>query len=1677
MGKDKTAQRTKGNKKPSSSGRTAELLGGVSGFVGFSALQDLGYVPAATQADDSTISAEFRVTLRKMTKKDSTTKIKALQEFEVLCQNEDQESILSALPFWPRLYTKLSIDVERRVREATQVAHGALVTQVGKQLAPHLKSIMPSWMLAMADPYPPAATAATKAFQTAFSEEKRAEVMIFCCKEIMDFITDNLFKQTPQTLSDPKVTDPEDMKNKFIRVLACSLNAVSLLLTSTAGNSEKQDQIMTMVMPLVQNPSFWKIPKTKHPLVRSAWFSTIKDMFEYDPQLLGNSAEDLNATILPALDDQDGSVLSHIWIAFLHLCVAHPGFWGDKNNKSVLKRMYSVMREGARGSAGELYPQLLKEKILSSSRDVSSIIKSLYECLCYVSKKVNDTQLWDTLMKYQVVELLRSSFTDTPQLSTSNLYREVAGLLRFFSGKSQTGEKLKFLNELFTLFWKKIIPECENLIQQGSESVHSKMITFFYVLKNPQSTFSHRREGIKFSDEVDIKVLSADEKSTEQYEKEIIFLETTGVTITPLIFFCYSKYLQEKSLAIYNIFSALLSSFPSPSTYTALVHGLGEEKPVDARELLEQVILPKMEEENSFISQPTVNIFMSLYVLLDQAEQKLVLMNFKPCLSVCALRLLVEKMTDRRESDEVAAEWLLSPQLGGRLVQLVDGLCGPAKVLPSTQHLKQQEELISLFNFVLRNGNKKEPVIAMEYISQILTKLSINLKVSGPGESEPEDPMVQLVANLAGQLFSSYVCWQTRGIHEFMNSLFLLLCQSSKSLSVVTVDLLKTTFLKAFKGLIASVATDNPDKLLEEGSCLSSTLKDIKQTVIAATSTFHLTMAMAELTHHLLMMVFKQVPKEDCSIMLDHSQIQAMLNLLLPTEGEWAELEAKLSPMYVVSDILLDIISCSEFPFPKSMHENLKWEHTHTQMSMFICDLLLFLSGSGDEDVSSMKEEQVSLGQYTHLVGSALHSACHATAVQELNEHLQNKTVSEDIKTGTEKLNEDMRCLLKLLNQGNKRLVTKQIRDRCSDGSSFWCVTFINVLNNWMYDEDINGPRLMDGLEENSLGYTATKQCLLPLLPQETKVDLLAEEMGKLSSYSEDPFSATPSVAIITTALSYVPSSVTNDVVCSIFSVLTQWRENADNIFLFATDVTNMGWEDIVLTCSLVRLVSALVKSHAVHFDPSHWDFILCSLSSWVQSLEESKKSIANETVAGTFACAVCKCVFCVGELMEVLKCNPKEREKYPPKLLEDWMEFFSPSMYNSLIPLFVEVAASYRRNPSVILYGVCRAVCFGVCYASSDDLANHSLPPIYNATLAEEEMKLPDSEQILLNHLTPLLMSSHAAPQCTAYMLLSAALPKVMAQWEMNQIAINEEEDTPQRPLPYSMINIIKDCSKIVEQTLADTEMGDGFVVQPDTKSSTYIAGYLLAWKLTVTAITYASDANQHQYSAYLQQTNLLQSLLQNLFKLMPPHPVIDHEDDIMNLELPPDFTCKTPLTKFNSRLYITPFANVTSRMVAHLACKVYYDCVSRIPAAVRQWFISLDRQRQPIVDAFTTTYVSPILINQEMSAINKSSVKFDNMTMNTMLSYRNTPLLQSLVFWKENVDQKFEGIEECYICYYVLHGTNHQLPKLLCRTCKKKFHSACLQQQLNLSSLQKSLLKQPSMEVFTNVQDSSTL
>ena len=72
---------------------------------------------------------------------------------------------------------------------------------------------------------------------------------------------------------------------------------------------------------------------------------------------------------------------------------------------------------------------------------------------------------------------------------------------------------------------------------------------------------------------------------------------------------------------------------------------------------------------------------------------------------------------------------------------------------------------------------------------------------------------------------------------------------------------------------------------------------------------------------------------------------------------------------------------------------------------------------------------------------------------------------------------------------------------------------------------------------------------------------------------------------------------------------------------------------------------------------------------------------------------------------------------------------------------------------------------------------------------------------------------------------------------------------------------------------------------------------------------------------------------------------------------------------------------------------------------------------------------------------------------TISTMLMAQNGAISEALLLWRQHVDKVFEGVEECPICYTIIHQATRALPKLECRTCHHKFHAACLYKWFNSS------------------------
>ncbi|VDN22539.1 unnamed protein product [Dibothriocephalus latus] len=61
-------------------------------------------------------------------------------------------------------------------------------------------------------------------------------------------------------------------------------------------------------------------------------------------------------------------------------------------------------------------------------------------------------------------------------------------------------------------------------------------------------------------------------------------------------------------------------------------------------------------------------------------------------------------------------------------------------------------------------------------------------------------------------------------------------------------------------------------------------------------------------------------------------------------------------------------------------------------------------------------------------------------------------------------------------------------------------------------------------------------------------------------------------------------------------------------------------------------------------------------------------------------------------------------------------------------------------------------------------------------------------------------------------------------------------------------------------------------------------------------------------------------------------------------------------------------------------------------------------------------------------------------------LLKIQNGSILEGIGLWLRNLKKKFDGVEECAICYSVISDRNFTFPRMQCRVCKKRFHHDCM-------------------------------
>ena len=568
----------------------------------------------------------------------------------------------------------------------------------------------------------------------------------------------------------------------------------------------------------------------------------------------------------------------------------------------------------------------------------------------------------------------------------------------------------------------------------------------------------------------------------------------------------------------------------------------------------------------------------------------------------------------------------------------------------------------------------------------------------------------------------------------------------------------------------------------------------------------------------------------------------------------------------------------------------------------------------------------------------------------------------------------------------------------------------------------------------------------------------------------------------------------------SLLAGLLAYRAEYEDQLLYCTDLAGAEWEQAGRVAALADCLAVVVWRLPAQLSPELWDLACCSLVSWTASLADTGlETISASQPAALLAGAVCRLAARLGAALGPVGSHPALSPPPPPgpppplpdKLREEWSEFFCEGVQHALVPLFLAVAADQSGRAGWLVEPLAAAV----LHCPSHLLATAPVPALHLARDLDTPAPLPPALTALHNHIGPLLLSTAPAAQLTAAHLLASLAPATAAAQE--KAAEGEEQQLPAR-----LVDTITQSQAVLDSLLGEFPVGElAGEIPAGCPGHTAVLGFLLAWRLVLKLVGEAGPELRPRYTEWLRGAELVPGLLQHLFRLLPANVAVSSSPGLLPGQAGVDLTQLAASCWLQSCRHLPAITRAWWRDLDRPACAAVERLTSRtvtpllwaeesrtISSAGPDQDSSLAVRVRDSVREVVATYtidegsmelVVSLPANHPLGELTVESGKRVGvettqwrrwmLQLTTFLTHQNGTILDGLNLWKKNVDKRFEGVEvrlarlrsvftmyfqECYICFYILHGSNHQLPKLACRTCKKKFHSACLYKWFSTSN-----------------------
>ncbi|XP_048513180.1 E3 ubiquitin-protein ligase listerin isoform X2 [Athalia rosae] len=1568
MGKNKQAQRTKNNARPSSSGRSAELLSASKPhFVSLLAVKDSGYDPilpgltisTLDEIDVSKLDSNFQLLLKKMNKKDATTKLKALQEFTVLCNNSTPLTVRSVLPFWPRIYCVLAIDVNHRVREATHIAHLAVVKPVGRNIAPYLKQLAGPWFTSQYDTYAPAASAASNAFQEIFPPKKSTDAIVHCQEEILNYIHDNITIQTPQTLGNKKTGTPEEMEIRYQRLLISSLQGYSLYLKSIPVH--QLEKVANIHANILSSNKFWKLAKHEVPLIRAGFFSVLAAMIQYTDELYKNEKKKLITAIMNNLDETDPGVSPVVWEAVLFVIHKIKNWHNVVSiEKLILPKLWRVLRDGGHGSASSIYPNLLPlishfqlqnvdrihlytnffdnlrkgfkvKSVQLSHLETLAVVTAFTECLRYVIHQNSNNQiLCETLFQQQLVPALEWCLTKN-SLIKQLLSNQITQLVCYWSKNREVAD-YKSYSYLVQQFWAELEAKLLDSLESTNlnfdaaciSETHDSLIDLLLGLRNT-SLVSRKHLRVKFFDPNE--KVEKDEVVPQVANDDALYHMELAQLINKIASVCFASIEEDSSGIFVQTFYKLVFNFGSKDLLDAVVQS--DNTGTSLFSIYDKHLKQWLIEKPKHIGI-IMKLLFSIIKYFDESEKNAVLASIAQIDNEIVLRYGIEyALSKRNRGDPVVIEWISQTKVSTSLVEIAKQIA----TSDSTTNFNTNKNVLMLCFECQDNGD----LIVGERTFECIVSILCN------GVTEQSNKNSNALAELLSDL--CMVTWSHKqpglGAIKIVEALFQLSCRDDldgsdfhvgntvqNTWKLAVVEFINKLSSSKLLGLTKKCANILWEKIFKSKDILFT------EKLVEVAATF-ITAMMKDGNQNALMgdVVMSFTSGAEITTWLSSPTTVVLYGEVV--SGNLLVMETSFETQIGRDFIKVDL----ERKYPIDDIENcVKW-------AFFNIILLkkMFTTNRASEDIDeagSNQIESMDTSKNTALptIKDTLANILHVIAVGYLySRHYASTKHYNSISTLLANLREEFKHTYTLLEPDVRESILRLIFENSRTNIGIWpyvlhlyCTELAPCTSLATYFK-----RNFSTLSSESSGTDEQAAYLhaVQVLPDYVN---MADVPLELYDYIN--------VLVIERSLLRDGSDegIVQSFIATLDKMIKLYQEDS-GFLLFGCDVSRVSWQELRIALEVIRFLRKTAATIPLKLNNVHWDFILISLASWQLSVNKSRQDCDNLQVTAF--------IVAVNQLFRVIQALLYKHEEEPIKalpltMLDEWKNIFADDVHIVVIETWMYCSDLYNQHDIsstkiILLDNLGEALKLVDNEIFFKQQSSATLAPINSGQVIELSCKW--------------LQSPVPSLQLSAYQALKKVIPELVSQ---DKTLIESENFNPNSLNIKKFEHILAATQSIVNAMLLDFKLCEtvNCTIQPYTDSYIYTLGYLFTWAILLDMCSHAHAELRYQYSESLKD-DFFPCLLNNLFRLMPVEVFHDNKNKAARLI---EIFSTSPLFSFAE--------SWTEWRLDHLVCWLYADSLRQLPVLVRQWWGAADSRVSAVVDRITTLYVSPMLCQEEL-------------------------------------------------------------------------------------------------------------